>query len=131
MQDAPSSHASSLPPDVPACHALIAELSTAIVALQSAQNKLSQENEELNLAIQKLLARLRGHRSERHADPDQQQFDFGPDEAAADGLADAAAEQEAAFEDITVRRRRQPRKPRNEQLPEHLPRYEVTAEVAA
>ena len=140
MQDAPSSQPCSLPPDVPACHALIAakdalllEQTNVIVALQSAQNKLSQENEELNLAIQKLLARLRGHRSERHADPDQQQLDFGPDEAAADGLADAAAEQEAAeaFEEVTVRRRRQPRKPRSEQLPEHLPRYEVIAQVAA
>jgi len=52
---------------------------------------------------------------------------------AADGLADAAAEQEAAeaFEEITVRRRRQPRKPRSEQLPEHLLRYEVIAKAAA
>jgi transposase len=114
---------------VPACHALIAELSTAIAALQSTQDKLSQENVELNLTIQKLLAQLRGHRRERHEDPAQQQLAFGDD--AAEGLADAAAEQEAAFEEITVRRRRQPRKPRNEQLPEHLPRYEVTAEVPA
>lgn len=129
MQDAPSSLPPSLPPDVPACHALIAELSTAIAALQSRQDTLSQENEELNLAIQKLLAQLRGHRRERHEDPNQQQLAFGDD--AAEGLADAAAEQEAAeaWEEIRVRRRRQPRKPRNERLPEHLPRYEVTAEV--
>lgn len=128
MQDAPS----SLPPDVPACHALIAELSTAIVNLQSAQEKLSQENEELNLAIQKLLAQLRGHRRERHEDPAQQQLGFGQDESAADGLADAAAEQAAeTLEEITVRRRIKSRKPRSEQLPEHLPRYEVTAEVPA
>lgn len=128
MQDAPSSLPSSLPPDVPACHALIAELSTAIAALQSTQDKLSQKNEELNLAIQKLLAQLRGHRRERHEDPNQQQLAFGDD--AAEGLADAAAEQEAAeAEEIIVRRRRQPRKPRDERLPEHLPRYEVTAEV--
>lgn len=44
------------------------ELSTAIVDLQSTREKLPQENEELNLAIQKLLARLAGHRSERHED---------------------------------------------------------------
>ena len=75
MQDAPS----SLPPDVPACHALIAELSTALAALQSTQDKLAQENEELNLAIQKLLAQLRGHRRERHEDPAQQQLAFGDD----------------------------------------------------
>lgn len=130
MQDAPSS-LSSLPPDVPACHALIAELSTAIVNLQSSRDQLSQENVELNLAIQKLLAQLRGHRRERHEDPAQQQLAFGGDDTAvSDGLADAAAEQAAqAFEEITVRRRVQPRRPRSEQLPEHLPRYEVTAEV--
>jgi transposase len=137
MQDAPSS-LSSLPPDVAACHALIAakealliEQTNVIVALQSAQDKLSQENEELNLAIQKLLAQLRGHRRERHEDPDQQQLAFGDD--AAEGLADATAEQEVAeaWEEISVRRRRQPRKPRNERLPDHLPRYEVTAEVPA
>ena len=126
MQDAPS----SLPPDVPACHALIAELSTALAALQSTQDKLAQENEELNLAIQKLLAQLRGHRRERHEDPAQQQLAFGED--AAEGLADAREEQAAAeaYAEITIRRR-QSRRPRNEQLPEHLPRYEVTAEVPA
>src|SRR6186997_3165057 len=134
MQDAPS----LLPPDVPACHALIAakdallvEQTNAIVALQSAQEKLSQENEELNLAIQKLLAQLRGHRRERHEDPAQQQLAFGDD--VAEGLADAATEQAAAetFEEVTVRRRFKSRKPRSEQLPEHLPRYEVTAPVPA
>jgi hypothetical protein len=62
MQDARSSPPSSLPPDVPACHALIAELSAAIVHLQSSQEKLSQENVELSLAILTLLAQLRGHR---------------------------------------------------------------------
>jgi regulator of replication initiation timing len=72
MQDARSSLSSSLPPEVPACHALITELSTAIVDLKSAQDKLSQENVELNLTIQKLLAQLRGHRRERHEDPAQQ-----------------------------------------------------------
>ena len=87
------------------------------------------ENEELNLAIQKLLAQLRGHRRERHEDPAQQQLAFGDD--VAEGLADAATEQAAAetFEEVTVRRRLKARKPRSEQLPEHLPRYEVTAKV--
>ena len=129
--------AASLPPDLAACHALLAaqdallvEQTNAIVRLQSSQEKLSQENEELNLTIQKLLARLRGHRSERHEDPAQQQLDFGQRRrAASDGLADAAAEQAEAYEEITVRRRIKPRKPRNEQLPAHLPRYEVIAEV--
>src|SRR5204863_10083726 len=125
MPDAPSSLPSTLPPDVSACHALIAakdallvEQTTVILGLQSAQDQLSQENEELNLAIQKLLAQLRGHRRERHEDPAQQQLDFGGDDAAAaDGLADATVEQAEAFEEITVRRRVKSRKPRSEQLP--------------
>src|SRR5436189_1240696 len=136
MPDAPSSLPSTLPPDVSACHALIAakdallvEQTTVILGLQSSRDQLSQENEELNLAIQKLLAQLRGHRRERHEDPAQQQLDFGQDAAAADGLADAAAEQAEACEEITVRRRIKSRRPRSEQLPEHLPRYEVTAEI--
>ena len=64
MQDAPS-----LLQELAACRALIAEQSSAIVDLQSSRENLSQENAELNLTIQKLLARLAGHRSERHDDP--------------------------------------------------------------
>ncbi len=126
MQDAPST-SPSLPANLPACHALIAELSTALGDLQSTREQLTQENSELNLTIQKLLARLRGHRSERHDDPDQQQLDFGDDPAMQDGLTDAAAEQAEVSEEFFVRRKKQPRKVRNEQLPAHLPRYEVIA----
>ncbi len=109
--------------------ALVVQQASLLAELQSARDKLSQENEELNLAIQKLLAQLRGHRRERHEDPAQQQLAFGDD--VAEGLADAATEQAAAetFEEVTVRRRLKARKPRSEQLPEHLPRYEVTAKV--
>lgn len=111
--------------------ALVAQQASLLAELQSARDKLSQENEELNLAIQKLLAQLRGHRRERHEDPAQQQLAFGDD--VAEGLADAATEQAATetFEEVTVRRRLKSRKPRSEQLPEHLPRYEVTAPVPA
>jgi hypothetical protein len=104
MQDA-SSLPPSLPQDLAACHALIAEQGAALVDLQASRETLSQENAELNLTIQKLLAQLRGHRSERHADPAQQQLDFGQDEAVQDGLADAAAELAAEAEEIIVRRR--------------------------
>ena len=124
MQDA---HA--LPDDLDACHALLVEQATAIVDLAATREKLSQENEMLNLAIQKLLARLRGHRSERSADPAQQEFDFGDDPSVADGLADAAAEAEEILQEYTVRRTLKKRKPRKEELPAHLPRYEVLAEV--
>ena len=131
MQDASSS---PLPQDLAACHALIsaneallAEQSAALVDLQVTRETLSQENAELNLTIQKLLARLRGHRSERHEDPAQQQLDFGQDEAVQEGLADAAVEQEAEAEtkEVLVRRRKKQPKKRSEELPAHLERYEV------
>jgi transposase len=130
MQDA-SPLPPSLPQDLAACHALIVEQEAALVDLQASRETLSQENVELNLTIQKLLARLRGHRSERHADPAQQQLDFGPDEAVQDGLADALVElaAEAEAEEIIVRRRAKRSKRRNEELPAHLERYEVVAEV--
>src|SRR5688500_3335288 len=133
MQDAPSS---SLPQDLSACHALLtaketllAEQSSALMELQSSREKLSQENEELNLTIQRLLQRLAGHRSERHADPAQQQLPFS-DDPIEQGVADAAEEQARASEEVSdAPRRRKARKVRSEKLPEHLPRYEVVAEV--
>jgi transposase len=130
MQDA-SSRPPVLPQDLAACHALIAEQGAAITDLQTSRETLSQENVELNLTIQKLLARLRGHRSERYADPAQQQLDFGQDEAVQDGLADAAAEREAEAEteESSVRRRAKRPQRRSEELPAHLERYEVVAEV--
>jgi transposase len=124
MQDA---HA--LPNDLDACHVLLVEQATAIIDLATAREKLSQEVETLNLAIQKLLARLQGHRSERSVDPNQQELDFGDDPSVADGLADAAAEAEETIQEYTVRRTIKKRKPRQEELPAHLPRYEVLAEV--
>src|SRR5712664_593004 len=94
MQDA-----TNLPKELDACRALIAELSarlshqqtqlgakdtllstkesllveqaTTIVDLQASRENLTQENEELNLTIQKLLAQLYGHRRERFDDPGQ------------------------------------------------------------
>ena len=123
MQDA-----TSLPHDVDGCHALIVEQATAIAGLQAAREKQAQELAELNLTIQKLLARLAGHRSERHAeDPHQKQLDFGHDPAVQDGLADAADDAQEILEEYTVRRRRKSRQPRDEKLPEHLERYEVVA----
>ena len=127
MQDA-----TSLPRDVHACHALLVEQARAIAELQAAREKQSQELAELHLTIQKLLARLAGHRSERHAaDPNQKQLDFGDDPAVQDGLADAADDAREIIDEYTVRRRRRSRQPRDEKLPEHLERYEVVAEVPA
>jgi len=147
MQDA-----TDLPKDLDACHALIAEFSarlshnesavteketllveqaTAIVDLQASREKLTQENEELNLTIQKLLARLVGHRRERFDDPAQGKLHFGDDRAVQDGLADAAAEAEKIIQEYTVRRvLGKKAKPRDEKLPAHIERYEVLADPA-
>jgi len=147
MQDA-----TDLPKDLNACHALIADLSawrshnesavaekeallveqaTAIVSLQASRKKLSEENEELNLTIQKLMARLYGHRRERFDDPAQSKFQFEDDPAVQSGLADAAAEAEKLIQEYTVRRViGKQAKPRNEKLPAHIKRYEVLAEAS-
>jgi transposase len=72
------------------------------------------------------------HRSERYLeDPNQLKLDFGDTPEAADaaaGLAEAVEEAELVVAEHT-RRRRVPKKPRSEQLPAHLPRYEVKAPV--
>ncbi len=92
--------------------------------------QLEQERDEYKLAFDKLLEQRFRNRSERYIDnPDQLRIDFGDTDEAADaalGLADAVDE---AQQTIPGHLRRKPRKKRNEKLPEHLPRYEVTANV--
>ena len=157
MQDATHFFDNAFPQDLNDCHALLTELSgrlvtqqsqlqhqqsqlrthealvveqaTAIVELQNSREKLTQENQELLLTIQQLLARLSGHRRERYDDPAQMKLGFGDDPAVRDGLADAAAQAEEVIQEYTVKRRIKPKQPRNEQLPDHLPRYEVEADV--
>lgn len=111
--------------------ALLVEQATVLVDLDASRKKLTEENEELNLTIQKLLARLYGHRGERFEDPSQGKLAFGDDAAVQDGLADAAAEAEKLIQEYTVRRVIKKAKPREEKLPAHLTRYEVVAEVPA
>lgn len=119
-----------MPQDLDACHALLAEQARALVELQAKRERLSQENESLALTLQKLLAQLYGRRSERQIDdPAQQKLDFGAEQSVQDGLADAAAEAEQIVQQYTVRRTSKKKRPRSEQLPAHLPRYEVTAEA--
>ena len=147
--------ANSLPDDLDACHRLIqqqqAELesqsrqlhsresfveeqSRTVVELASAREKLSQENEELKLTVEKLLARLYGNRSERFVDGEGQlKFDFGDDQqAAVEALEEAIAEAEQTIEEAEEKRkaRRKARKNRrSEQFPEHLPRYEKIVDL--
>ena len=132
-----------LPPDVEACHTLIAELATRLQSqgtlvgeqsrtldeLQGSRKQLARENAELKLTIEQLLKRLYGRRSERVEDADQLKLDFGQDPAAAEALTDAAEEAERIVQEYTVRRTFKKKRPRNEQLPAHLPRYEVVVDV--
>jgi transposase len=121
-----------IPDNLAACQVLIVEQARAI-AEQS--EKISEQNrtiEEQKLTINELLQRAFRHRSERYLeDPNQLKLDFGDTPEAADaaaGLADAVEEAEIVIAEHK-RRKRVARKPRNEQLPEHLPRYEVEAPV--
>ncbi len=122
---------SDLPQDVPACHALIAELASSVSELHDREVQLTQELEELKLTITRLLLQLRGHRRERFVeDPKQMKLDLGDDAEAEETLADAVAEAEKIVQEYTVRRTLKPKRPRNEKLPEHLPRYEVPLPVS-
>jgi len=78
------------------------------------------------------LQRAFRHRSERYLeDPNQLKLDLGNTPEAADAAAGLAAAVEEAEIVIAAHKRRRhvPRKPRNERLPAHLPRYEVEAPV--
>lgn len=107
-----------------------------IAELQRRQEELAREKQELELAFAELLQRAFQRRSERYLeDPNQLKLDFPGSEAAADaaaGLAEAVEEAQAEIvveETIPEHTRRRRLKPRREQLPEHLPRYEVEAPV--
>lgn len=124
-----------IPDDPQARQALIVEL-TQTIALQ--QQKIAEQE----LQIQELLRLAFQKRSERYLeDPNQMRLDFPtvPEAAAAaEDLADAIVESGAASEPaeetaIPAHRRRKPlkRRTRQEQLPAHLPRYEVTLEAPA
>jgi transposase len=115
--------ATPLPDDLAACHALLVEQARTIT-------QLHHRVQEQDLTINELMQRAFRHRSERYLeDPKQLKLDFGNTPQAADaaaGLAEAVQEAEILVK-AYKRRKRVPRKPRNEQLPAHLPRYEVEA----
>jgi transposase len=119
-----------LPDDLAACQALLVEQARAITEQSQKITALQQQVEEQQLAINELMQRAFRHRSERYLeDPNQLKLDFGDTPEMADAAAGLAAAVEEA--ELVVaehkRRRRVPRKPRSEKLPEHLPRYEVEA----
>jgi transposase len=120
-----------LPNDLNACQALIEQLAMTIEELSGQVQRLNEENQKLGLENAELLrlAFLK-HRERYLADPKQLKLDF-PDMPGIDdvveGLAAAVEEQEQTIPEH--QRRRPQRKPRNEQLPAHLPRYEVEAKT--
>ena len=118
--------ATPLPDELAACHALLVEQARTIT-------ELHQRVQEQELTINELMQRAFRHRRERYVeDPNQLKLDFGDTPEVADaaaGLAEAVQEAEILVK-AYKRRKRVPRKPRNEQLPAHLPRYEVEAPVS-
>ena len=127
------SEALSIPDNLEACQALITQLSIAVDQLQSQYQQALDKIGAQELTINELLQRAYRKQRERYIDdPNQLRLDFGDSDAAADaaaGLTDAIDESEIVIPEH--RRRRLSRKPREEQLPPHLPRYEVVLDAAA
>ncbi|MGA0041194.1 MAG: IS66 family transposase [Pirellulales bacterium] len=105
----------ALPNDLAACHAIIRDQAERIAKLQA------ERDAALQLAFRKKIERYL-------PDPKQFVLDFGDSPEvvdAAEGIADAALETVAGYE----RRKQAAEKARSEQLPAHLPRYEVKLDV--
>ena len=106
-----------LPNDLDACHAIMRDQAAQIARLEK------ERDAALQFAFRKKLERYT-------TDPKQFVLDFGNTPEiidAAEGIADAALETIQSYE----RRKQAEKKPRNEQLPAHLPRYEVKLPVPA
>jgi transposase len=121
----------TMPGDLTGCHALIEQLAGTVHSQTNTIEQLRQEKQTIELAFAEYMQRAFRKRSERYIhDPNQLLLDLnGTDDAtdAAEGLAQAVEESGHPVK-AHVRRRRV-RKPRNEALPDHLPRYEVEASV--
>lgn len=105
----------TLPTDLAACHAIIRDQAERITKLQA------ERDAALQLAFRKKMERYL-------PDPNQFVLDFGDSPEvidAAEGIADAALETVTGYE----RRKQAAEKSRSEQLPAHLPRYEVKLAV--
>lgn len=124
-----------IPDTLPACQTLIGELAKVVGEREQKIVSLQQQVEAQQLEIAELLRRAFRKHSERYLqDPGQLQLDFGNSPEGADaaaGLAEAVAEAGAGTIEVQGHTRRKDRhgKPRNEQLPAHLPRYEVEMPV--
>lgn len=111
-----------LPSDLAACHAIIREQAQQ---LEDQKARIAKAEAERDAALQLAFRK----KMERYL-PDPKQFvlDFGDSPEvvdAAEGIADAALETVAGYE----RRKQAVEKSKSEQLPAHLPRYEVKLDV--
>jgi transposase len=127
-----------IPDDLEACQQLVRELMQAYSQLErvnqellemcanieDSQQKLKQERDELQLTIKRLMHQLYGRRSERWKEGEgQKHLDFGDvDTTVVDMSIVSAVNEEDVVTEHVVRRHRGPKRPRNEQLPEHLER---------
>jgi transposase len=111
-----------LPTNLAACHAIIRMQAQQLDEERARAAKAEAERDTaLQLAFRKKIERYL-------ADPKQFVLDFGDEPEvvdAAEGIADAALETIAGYE----RRKQAREKARSEQLPAHLPRYEVKLDV--
>ena len=121
----------TIPQDLAGCQAFIEQLIGTVESLTIKNEELQKEKQALELEKAELLQWAFRKRSERYInDPNQMKIDFGPSDDVADaaeGLAQAVEESGQRVREH-VRHRRKP-KPREEGLPEHLPRREVEAKV--
>ena len=128
--------AAAFPDDLAACHAMLAERDATIATkdgvIEQLEDRVEEQKRELAKALAERDAALQlafRKRQERYLDdPNQFLLDFGDTADArsfVEGIADATDEQE----ETPARSQKRPRKIRNEQLPEHLPRYEVVVDV--
>ncbi len=124
--------ASYIPTDLDACRKLILEQARVLLIVQKSKEDLSNKIAELELQINKLMAQIYGRKSERNVtDPNQLTLNFGDDDPLNAAVADAMFEAEKIIQEYTVRREiTKQKKVRSEQLPAHLPRYEVVAPIS-
>ena len=128
----------TLPTDLAGSHALIEQLACTVDSqhntIDSQTNTIEQlrrEKQEIELTLAEYIQRVFRKRSERYINnPNQLRLDLGDADAVADATDGLAQAVEEAGQPVKAHvRRRHPRKPRDEALPEHLPRYEVEASV--
>lgn len=133
-----------LPDDIEACHRLIAEQELAlqlkdklvqeqahsVLELQSHNDKLQEQNSELQLKVEKLLQQLFGRKSERRLDgAGQLMLDLGEEATpeVVSALEEAIREAQQVVADAEQQEQtRKPKRPGREdrKFPPHLPRYE-------